>query len=279
MSGGPRLRIQGKVLSEHPIDSVIRRRIMQTLAEIEAAHEVTVLYACESGSRGWGFASPDSDYDVRFIYVHRLSWYLRVVPGRDVIERPINDVLDVSGWELRKALGLLRRLNPTLFEWFDSPVVYQQNTAWRNEFETLASAWFAPIPVFHHYLSTARKNFADHLHGQAAQQKVRLKKYLYVLRPLLAAEWVRRRQARPPMRFADLVADVVGDADLLDEINALLAVKMQMGEAEYGQRWPRIDAFIEARLAAPPPVLAEITAGDTALLDAFLLRSVQAATP
>ena len=110
---------------EHPIDPAVRAEIMQRIAQIECEHAVTVLFACESGSRGWGFASPDSDYDVRFIYAHRLDWYLRVSPQRDVIEQPVGAVFDVNGWELRKALGLLKKGNATLVEWLDSPVVYQ----------------------------------------------------------------------------------------------------------------------------------------------------------
>ncbi len=105
----------------------MRERVSQQLREIERRYDVKVLYACESGSRGWGFASPDSDYDVRFLYVHPLEWYLRVEAPRDVIELPIDDELDVSGWEWRKALGLLKGANPTLIEWLDSPVVYQQD--------------------------------------------------------------------------------------------------------------------------------------------------------
>lgn len=113
----------------HPIDPHVRTRVLVELEAIEQRHDVRVLFACESGSRGWGFASPDSDYDVRFLYVHKPEWYLRVEPQRDVIERPIDDVLDVSGWELRKALQLMRRSNPTLFEWLDSPVIYREDAA------------------------------------------------------------------------------------------------------------------------------------------------------
>ncbi len=108
----------------HPIDPAVRADIEAKLAQIEIEHQVRILFACESGSRGWGFASPDSDYDVRFIYAPRLPWYLSVSEQRDVIELPISDVFDVNGWELRKALGLLKKGNATLIEWFDSPVVY-----------------------------------------------------------------------------------------------------------------------------------------------------------
>ena len=97
---------------EHPIDPAVRAAIEAKLAEVEVAFDVRVLFACESGSRGWGFASPDSDYDVRFIYVQRLPWYLTVSPQRDVIELPVSKVFDVSGWELRKALGLLKKAMP-----------------------------------------------------------------------------------------------------------------------------------------------------------------------
>ena len=90
--------------------------ILEKLDAIEAEHGVQILYACESGSRGWGIASQDSDYDVRFIYCHRRDWYLAVGEPRDVIELPINDVLDINGWDLRKALQLMRKSNPTLLE-------------------------------------------------------------------------------------------------------------------------------------------------------------------
>ncbi len=103
-------------MTDHPIDPTVRSEIERHLAAIEADHDVRILFACESGSRGWGFASPDSDYDVRFLYVHPLPWYLRVSPPRDVIEVPISGVLDINGWELRKALGLLKKGNATLVE-------------------------------------------------------------------------------------------------------------------------------------------------------------------
>ena len=109
--------------TNHPVSESMKSEIVAQIQGIESTHDVTVLYACESGSRGWGFASPDSDYDVRFIYVHRLPWYFQVSPGRDVIEVPISGDLDINGWELRKALGLIKKGNATLIEWLDSPVV------------------------------------------------------------------------------------------------------------------------------------------------------------
>ncbi|MFZ2989491.1 nucleotidyltransferase domain-containing protein, partial [Ideonella sp.] len=235
-------------------------------------HQVTVLFACESGSRGWGFASPDSDYDVRFIYVNRLPWYLTVAPGRDVIEQPISDELDISGWELRKALQLLRASNPTLLEWLRSPIVYQQEAPWAERLRDLAEGGFSLVRGYHHYVSMARKNLREHLYGE----QVRYKKYLYVLRPLLAARWIREGRGVPPMRFAELAEQSLTDAALIDEVNALLAVKMRAGEAATSPRWIGIHDYIERELAiamAHQPTPSEKADGQTH--DRYLLDAVQ----
>lgn len=260
------------ILSAHPVAPEIRQRVLQELVDIEAQHDVKVLFACESGSRGWGFASPDSDYDVRFIYVHRQPWYLAVEAGRDVIELPISDELDVSGWELRKALRLLRRANPVLLEWLDSPVVYRQDAEAAGRLRQLAPDYFSELRGRYHYLAMARKNFRGYLKGDS----VRLKKYLYVLRPLLAVRWIDDGRGRPPMRFAELVAGTVTDAGLLAEINQLLAIKMQAGEAEYSPRWPRIHAFIERELGREERALYKKPEGSSTALDAFLRETVLA---
>lgn len=168
--------------SEHPIDPAVRIEIEATLSRLEKEHSIKVLFACESGSRGWGFASPDSDYDVRFIYAHKVDWYLTVFPGRDVIELPISDVYDVSRWDLRKALGLLRNGNATLVEWLSSPVIYAADQIFLKSVRDAAQQVDRPERAFHHYLHMAKKNYREHLRGET----VRLKKYLYVLRPLLA---------------------------------------------------------------------------------------------
>lgn len=260
--------------SAHPIEPAMRAQIMEALRNIELTHDVTVLFACESGSRGWGFASPDSDYDVRFIYVNRLPWYLTVAPRRDVIEVPISGDLDINGWDLRKALGLMRESNPTLLEWLRSPIVYRDDAVAMPRFRALSEAVFSNARSWHHYSSMAKKNFREHLQAD----EVRYKKYLYVLRPLLAARWIRSRAGVPPMRFADLAQhtlDPVRDEALIAEINALLEVKMRAGEAATSPRWPGIHAFIEAELAAnaAEPVTPLPSADDSGL-DAFLCETV-----
>src|SRR4051794_14574214 len=106
----------------------VSQRVSAALLAVEHEKDVRVLYACESGSRAWGFASRDSDYDVPFLYVHERDWYLSVDDRRDVLEYPLRDELDVSGWELRKALRLLRKSNPPLLEWLNSPMVYRDDS-------------------------------------------------------------------------------------------------------------------------------------------------------
>jgi predicted nucleotidyltransferase len=265
--------------SAHPIAPAMREQVMDHLRAIEAQHQVTVLFACESGSRGWGFASPDSDYDVRFIYVNRLPWYLTVAPGRDVIELPISGDLDINGWDLRKALGLMRESNPTLLEWLRSPIVYREEAEVMTRFRVLAERVFSNAKGWHHYSSMAKKNFREHLQADA----VRYKKYLYVLRPLLAARWIREQPGVPPMRFAELAQRTLhatADAALIAEINALLEVKMRAGESATSPRWPGVHAFIEAELErnAVEPVQALPVPGH-APLDALLFDTVLRCDP
>jgi uncharacterized protein len=259
------------LISAHPIDPAMRAQILDCLRQVETDHEVKVLFACESGSRGWGFASPDSDYDVRFIYVNRLSWYLTVEPGRDVIEQPISGDLDVNGWDLRKTLQLLRQSNPTLLEWLRSPIVYREEADTVTRLRALAEEGFSTVRGYHHYVSMAKKNFREHLRGE----EVRYKKYLYVLRPLLAARWIRDGRGVPPMRFAALAEATLDDRALLDEINRLLEVKMRAGEAATSPRWTDIHAFIESELnAAAEQVVVDSSRSDTTMLDAFLAETV-----
>lgn len=249
----------------------MRERVRAVLRQIEAEKEVRVLFACESGSRGWGFASQDSDYDVRFIYVHKPQWYLRVESPRDVIEKPIDAELDVCGWELRKALGLLKRANPTLIDWLDSPVIYRQDDEVMARINALSKRYFSPERARWHYRSMAHKNFQHYLQGD----DVRLKKYFYVLRPLLAVRWIEAGKGAPPMRFDQLLRGTVPEGPLLQDIAELLAAKQRTGEALYGPRRPVIHAFIEAELARAQALLAPpANKRDDALLDALLFETV-----
>ncbi len=256
----------------HPLPSAMRSWVLEELQRIEREHDVRVLYACESGSRAWGFASTDSDFDVRFIYVHRQDWYLRIDEPRDVIERPLTDELDISGWELRKTLRLLRNANPTLLEWLDSPLVYRAEPGALQALRGLARQFHSPQAAFHHYLSMATKNFRIYLQGE----EVCLKKYLYVLRPLLAVRWIEQGLGMPPTAFAQLVEATLHDPLLLADLDELLRVKRIASEADYGPRRVLLHQFIESELArgGAAPALPR-PHGDVKLLDDYLRDTVR----
>ena len=239
--------------------AAVTATVLERLAAIEQAESVRILYACESGSRAWGFASPDSDYDVRFIYVHPRDWYLSIdlERRRDVIERPIEDVLDINGWDLRKALQLMRKSNPPLFEWLHSPLIYRAQPQFREAMRALTPAYYSPLGCAWHYLHMARGNDRDYLHGD----RVRLKKYLYVLRPLLAVRWLESGRGVVPMPFRELVETLIPPGELRDAIEHLLRLKQSGAELAWGPRIPALSDWIKVELA-------RLTAGPTALAPA-----------
>ncbi len=203
----------------------MNNEITHKLRELEQQHKVKILYACESGSRAWGFASPDSDYDVRFIYAHPQNKYLGISEIRDVIEVPVNEVLDINGWDLRKALGLFRKSNAPLYEWLQSPVIYQADEQFAASMRGMMSDYFSLRAGFHHYFSMARNAFENDLQGE----QVRIKKYFYALRPLLAAQWIIEKQNVPPMEFAPL-RTIITDTAVQQGIDELLERKKDSNE-------------------------------------------------
>ena len=237
-----------------PVQADIQAEIQQQLARMEALHDVRILLAIESGSRAWGFASSNSDWDVRFIYAPRLAWYLRVNAPRDVIELPISGDLDINGWELRKALALMQKCNPTLLEWLDSPLVYRQDEPVMAQFRALAREFFSPAACWHHYSSMARGNNREYLQNKT----VRLKKYLYVLRPLLCCQWIEQGRGPAPMLFQLLVDELVKDAELRAAIDTLLEKKRGADELAESPRVPVLSYFIEVELERCAKIAADI---------------------
>lgn len=246
-----------------PISPHMSERIAAELKNIEASKGVRVLYACESGSRAWGFASEDSDYDVRFIYVHEPEWYLRLGQTRDVIEWALDEVLDINGWDLNKALRLMRASNPTVFKWLTSPIVYREDNAFRTMRE-LSGLPFAPRPTIYHYLNMARKNRADHL----SAEHVRLKKYFYVMRSLLAARWVAKQRTAPPVPFAELVNAELEPA-MRPLFTELVQRKINIPESDLMPRIPELDAWIERTYQEVEASIPDIPSFDKPGWDAY----------
>ena len=248
----------------------MRERIIEELKKIEKTENVRIIMAIESGSRAWGFPSPDSDYDVRFIYVRRKEDYLRLESVRDVIEWQLDEVLDINGWDLKKALQLLHKSNPTVFEWCASPIVYCQ----REEFvwlKEILPEYFSIKKSLYHYWHMAETNYRTYLKGE----DVRIKKYLYVLRPLLAAKWIIDRKSAPPMLFEELV-DTELEAELKPDVELLLEIKREMPEMGEAPKIQSINNYIERTL----PEIKEIAngieekRGEWEKLNQFFLRMI-----
>ncbi|WP_339289358.1 nucleotidyltransferase domain-containing protein [Paenibacillus sp. FSL E2-0201] len=224
----------------------IHQSVIQQLRTIESEENVRILYACESGSRAWGFPSKDSDYDVRFLYIRRPEAYLSIFEHRDVIERPISEMLDINGWDLKKGLNLFRKSNPPLLEWLESPIRYEEQYAVAERIRALSPQSFSPKSCIYHYLNMARGNYRDYLQ----RSEVKIKKYFYVLRPLLACAWIEKYNEVPPLDFNILVQDLIPHGSELQEtVQNLLSRKMSGEELNLELRLDVINTYLEERIA------------------------------
>lgn len=221
----------------------ITSEINENLDEIERKEGVRILHAVESGSRAWGFASLDSDYDVRFVYVRPKDDYLRLDEPRDVIEWQLDEVLDINGWDLKKALRQFAKGNATLFEWSGSPIVYRTTEEW-NRIKEVSEQYFSEKAAVYHYYGTANSTLQGYLLGDM----VRYKKYFYALRPLLAARYIEVYHTAPPVLFVDLLKMNLPE-DLRQAIDELLEAKKRTTEAEENPQMPIIREFIERETA------------------------------
>jgi predicted nucleotidyltransferase len=253
----------------------MRDEILDRLTDIERSEDVRIVFACESGSRAWGFASTDSDYDVRFVYVRRREAYLGLDDPRDVIERPIEGLLDINGWDLRKALRQFRKSNPVMTEWLDSPIVYSESGTIAERIRELVPALFRPTAAYHHYMSMAKSNFRVAHKGD----EIALKKYFYILRPLFAVMWIEQGHGPVPMEFRKLMDRVELPPELRSEIETLLERKSKSGELGRGPRIEPISGFLEKELklrenASPTFERAE---AETRILDRLFAEGVDEA--
>ncbi|MCQ2241939.1 nucleotidyltransferase domain-containing protein [Treponema sp.] len=218
----------------------IVKEIKKKLSEIEKRENIKIIYACESGSRAWGFASPDSDYDVRFVYVRPLEDYLKLEGMKDTLECELNEVYDISGWDLKKLLSLLERSNPSIFEWANSPIVYKERREWKRVLRIIPE-YFSVLKSLYHYNSTTKNNLGRYFDGK---DEVTYKKYLYNLRQCLACEWVMDRKTPPTIEFPVLV-DSYLPAELKESVAKLFEMKVSMAEKQTGSRIQIIDEYIQ----------------------------------
>jgi uncharacterized protein len=218
--------------------------INDRLQQLACQEQVSILYACESGSRAWGFPSPDSDYDVRFIYLRPIEWYLSIEDRRDTIDLPVDKVLDLNGWDLRKALKLFKGSNSVIYEWIQSPIVYATDSNLTAELLALANSYYSPRAGIHHYLNMATNCYQESL--QSAP--VKLKKYFYAIRPILAARWIVEHRTVPPMVLSQLLPIISNRTEILAEIDRLLALKSTATEATTIPISPLLNDFIQTEV-------------------------------
>lgn len=218
--------------------------IKKELLRLEIQHDIKILYAVESGSRAWGFASTNSDWDVRYIYIHKLDWYLKIDAERDNQEEILPNDIDLAGWELKKALRLFRKSNPPMLEWLRSPMVYLQQYSTTEKLRDLTKAFFNPKSCLHHYLHMAERNYQTYL----LKDMVRTKKYFYVLRPILACDWIKETNTMAPMEFKILVDSQVTDQNVKTAIQELLIRKISGEELNEEPKIQLLNDFLEQKI-------------------------------
>lgn len=219
-------------------------RISAALHRLEQEKDCRILFAVESGSRAWGFASPDSDYDIRAVFVRPLSAYLRVGGEADeTFSAMLPDDLDIVGWDLRMYLRHLLKSNASVLEWLDSPIVYL-DSGLRQELCGMKEEFVKPVSVAFHYASLLRHSLEDF----DADGTIRIKKLCYALRAGLCARWAVKRETMPPTRFADVLAGTDLSSAERGAIDDLLSVKANAGEVVRVTPSPALLPLIADRL-------------------------------
>lgn len=230
----------------------IEELVGRKLKEIEERENIRVLHAAESGSRAWGIASPDSDYDVRFVYVRPMDFYLKLQDKKDFIDWELNQVLDINGWDITKALQHFYKSNATLYEWGNSPIIYKTMPQWEKIMK-LAEEYFSGKSAMYHYYGTARKNYEAYL----MEDMVKYKKYFYVLRPILACKWIEKKKCPPPVLFQTLAEEIL-EKEMKPAVDRLVEAKLQMTESEKRGKIQELNDYIQEKLEYYQALLSEM---------------------
>lgn len=247
----------------------MKEKIVKNLKLLEEKEQIKILFACETGSRAWGFASPDSDYDIRFIYMHQKDWYLGLTESKDSIELMLDDgELDITGWDLRKTLRLLNKSNMSVFERIQSPFVYLSNDLFVNELSEVAGMFFSPVAAMHHYLSMA-KGFTEKCQ---ITDNVKLKNYFYALRATLSCSWIGEKRTMPPIEFSKMLY-LLNQEQYLKVIE-MLALKVKMNEKYHHPKQQLINNFLEETIKKCSKIANDLPSAqkDSKVLDAFFVK-------
>jgi hypothetical protein len=253
---------------------MIEEKIQNYLNQIEKEHNLKILLACETGSRAWGFPSPDSDYDIRIIYIHDLDWYLSVSEQKDTIDVMFeNNDLDVSGWELRKSLRLLRKSNAPLFERIQSPIMYKVDQKFKSQIEEIAQTCYSKIATMHHYLSMAKKMLDD----LDANSEYKLKRFFYALRACSCCLWIIAREEIPPIEFPTILNELDELQPYKSRINELIQIKSKASETYLHTGEERIIELMKEIIQKSDKIAQTLpsSSGNTSTLNAFLSAQIR----
>jgi len=251
----------------------MKTQITHYLKQIEQDRNIKILLACETGSRAWGFPSPDSDYDVRLIYLHKRDWYLGLIDQKDSLQIMLeNNELDFSGWDLRKCLRLLMKSNAALLERIQSPIIYQADTAFMKEIMTVAAPCYSRRSTLHHYLGLAKKNYA----GICESKQYKLKKFFYALRAATACRWIITKDQMPPIEFQTMLYTLDIDDSIIARIEELVELKSTSSESYLHQGDNKILEFIDENIiqAKNNANNLPVSHPDVKKLNAFFLKTL-----
>jgi len=221
----------------------MEEKIKKYLSDLEKEKGIEILLACETGSRAWGFPSPDSDFDVRIIYKHDKDWYLSLTEEKDTIEYFLeNNEIDISGWDLRKSLRLLAKSNPPLLERIQSPIIYKVDKEFLTGINSVAQKTYSRIATIHHYLSMAKKAFEE----VTNTEEYKLKSFFYALRASVACLWILEKEEIPPIEFGKMLNRLDFPANLKTRIGELIEIKSTISETYRHQGETVLIEFMKA---------------------------------
>lgn len=252
--------------------------IINQLKNISKQHKINILYACESGSRAWGFPSKDSDYDVRFIYVRPMSWYLSIENKPDTLVFPMNDELDINGWDLKKALTLMKKYNAPLGEWLGSPTVYFKDGPYSKRLQCLSEKSFNPLSAHYHYMSQAKQFYV-----KKSSDDFSVKAFLYFLRSTLSVLWIEQFKTQPPLDIFELLSPLGLETSFGHSLKDLVEFKSHCLEKDTTPKQfselmnTSYQIYNDPKRQAPnfpKKSSVDVSLYDTILLDAVLARFV-----
>lgn len=250
----------------------MRQTIISTLSQVEQDHKIKILYSCESGSRAWGFPSPDSDFDVRFIYARPYDFYISILDRTYDLHFPISGDLDMYGWDIRKVLKLILKSNTTPFEWLQSPIIYRENTNFQDALWQLCQHYFSQRSNIHHYLGIAR----GALETMVNESEIKIKKLFYVLRPLLAAKWCLEKNGIAPMTIDPLIT-LLPDA-LNKHVQELIHFKATAAEGHVINIEPVLQSYINEQISSITEACTPLPQNrfEPRMLDEFFIQIISA---